>query len=101
MVSLLMRMHKRLIDTKNALEASLQGKQGELASQPTQTAVTVEAAPPMAATSVPPIMSTSTTCTSTPASTSATISATTTAPVEQETSLSMENMMKEIKALEI
>jgi len=81
-VSLLMRMHKRLIEIENALEASLQGKQGELASQPTQTAVTIEVVPPTTATSVPPIVSTSTTSTSTPASTSATILATTTAPTE-------------------
>ena len=45
MVSLLMRMNERLAETEKALEESLQGKQGELASQPSQTAPIVTTAP--------------------------------------------------------
>jgi len=96
-VTLLMKMHKRLIETENALEASLQGRQGELASQPVQTTHILTAAPPTATTKVPPIDPTSIAGTSS----SAPVSATTTAAAEQEASLSMEEMMKQIKALEV
>ena len=50
MVALLMTLHKRLIEIESALEASLKSKQGELASNPTQTVITVEAVPPVTAT---------------------------------------------------
>ena len=100
-VRFLMKMHKRLIETESALEASLQGRQGELTSQPVQTTHILTALPPMVTTIVPPTDPTSIAGTSTPASTSAIVSATITAAIEQEAILSMEEMMKEIKALEV
>lgn len=57
-------------------------------------------APPTVTTSVPPTDTTTTTTTSTLASTSATIPAVPTT-TRQEASLSMEEMMKEIKTLEL
>jgi len=93
-------MDKILIETEGALEASLQGRQGELAPQPTQTSLTLVTAPPTVTTTVPPTNPTSTPA-STPASTSATVSAAPTAATGHEASLSMEEMMKEIKALEL
>jgi len=96
-VTLLMSLHKRLIETESALEASLQGRQGELTSQPIQTTQILTIAPPTATITVPPTGPTSEAGTSS----SAPVSATTIATKEQETSLSMEGMMKEIKALEV
>jgi len=92
-----MRMHKRLIETEGALEASLQGRQGELAPQPTQKSLTLVTAPLTVTTTVPPTNPTSTVATST----SATVLAAPTAAAGQEASLSMEEMMKEIKTLEL
>jgi len=96
-VSFLMRMHKRLIETESALEASLQGRQGELVSQQPQTSLTLDTAPPTVTTTVPPTNPTSTVATST----SATVSKAPTTTAGQEASLSMEEMMKEIKTLEL
>jgi len=53
-VALLMSLHKRFIETEAALEASLKAKQEELASQPTQTATTIEFAPLMTTIADPP-----------------------------------------------
>jgi len=100
-VSFLMRMHKRLIEIEGTLEASLQGRQEGLVSQPTQIYLTIETTQPTVATSVPPTDPTVTAATSTPASTSAIVSVAPTRAAGQEASLSMEEMMKEIKALEL
>ena len=90
---MLMTLHKRLVETESALEASLQGRQGELASQPSQRAPNVTTAPSTVTTAVPP-----TDRASTAPSTTSTTAATTTV---LDTSMSMEKMMKEIKALEL
>ena len=66
-------MHKRLIEIEGALEASLQGRQEGLISQPTQVPLTLGTAPPMVTTSVPPI---DTTTAAAPASASASTSTT-------------------------
>ena len=44
-VALLLALHKRLVETKGALEATLKTKQGELAPQPAQETTTIEDAP--------------------------------------------------------
>lgn len=95
MMDLLIKMNQRLSETKQALEKALQEKQGDLASQRSQTAPIATTAPPTAITTVPPTTPASTTGTSvidTPATT------TTTVP---DTSMSMGKMMKEIKELEL
>lgn len=98
-VALLMTLHKRLIETEGALEASLKEKQGELASQPTQTTTVTEAEPLVTTTTDPPTSQTSEGGASSSAPVLAmTIEATTS---EQATNLSMQNMMKEIEALEL
>jgi len=94
-VSLLMRMNERLAKTEKALEEALQGKHGELASQQSQTSPIVTTAPPTATATVPPTVLESIAGTSALATTTA---ATTTV---LDASLSMEEMMKEIKALEL
>jgi len=96
-----MRMHKRLIETEGALEASLQGRQEGLISQPTQISLTLGTAPPTVTTSVPPTDTTTTVATSALASTLATIPAAPTTAAGKEACLSMEEMMKEIKTLEL
>ena len=96
-----MRMHKRLIETEGSFEASLQGRQEGLISQPTQISLPLGTAPPMVTTSVPLTDTTTTTTTSAPASTSTTILAVPTIATGQEANLSMEEMMKEIKTLEL
>jgi len=58
-VALLMTLHKRLIETKGALEASMKAKQGDLASQPTRIATAIETAPLMTTTTDPPTGQTS------------------------------------------
>ena len=93
MMELLIKMNQRLSETEQALEKALQEKQVELASQPAQTAPIAATAPPTATTSVPPTAPAST------IGTSATdTSATAAVP---DTSMSMEKMMEEIKALEL
>lgn len=91
MMGLLMRMNGRLAETQKALEESLQGKQGVLASQPSQTAPIVTTAPSTVTTAVPP-----TDLASTTPSTTSTTAATTTVP---DTNMSMEKMMEETNAL--
>ena len=94
-MGLLMRMNERLAETEKALEEALQGKKGVSTSQPSETAPISTTAPPTTTAAVPP---------SVPASIAGTsASATTTiGPTEvPDTSLSMEDMMKEIKALEL
>ena len=74
-------------------------KQGELASQPTQTTTTTEFVPLMTTTADSPIGQTSE---ASPSSSAPVLAMTTTTPTsEQATSLSMQNMMKEIEALEL
>jgi len=98
-VALLMTLHKRLIETEGALEASLKTKQGELASQPTQTTTTTETMPLMTTTANP---CTGQTSEAGPLSSAPVLAmTTTTATSEQATSLSMQNMMKDIEALEL
>jgi len=70
-VSLLMRMHKILIETEGALEATLQGRQGGLVLQPNQVPLTLGTALPIVATSVPPTDITTTAAALASASTSA------------------------------
>lgn len=53
-VAILMTLQKRLIETEGALEASLKTKQGELASQPTQTTTTTDVVPLVTTTVDPP-----------------------------------------------
>jgi len=95
-VNLLMRMNERLLQTEKSLEVALQQKQGELASQPPEIAPVSTTAPPTAIAALPPTDSETTTSTSTSATTTTAVA--TAAP---DTSLSMEAMMKEIKALEL
>ena len=95
MMELLIKMNQRLSEIEHALEKALQEKQGELASQPAQTAPIATTAPPTATTSVPPTALASTTGTSATDTSAAT---TTSVP---DTSMSMEKMMEEIKALEL
>ena len=97
MMDLPLKLNERLNYTERALEKALKDRQGELTSQPVQTAITIETAPPTVTTIAPPSDPTLIAGTST----SVAVSATTTAATKQEASLSMEEMMKEIKALEV
>lgn len=94
-MGLLMRMNERLAETEKELEEALQGKHGVSTSQPPETAPISTTAPPTTIVVVPLAVPASTTGTSASATTTA---ATTAVP---DTSLSMEEMMKEIKALEL
>lgn len=94
-VSLLMRMNERLAETEKALEIALQRKQGELASQPLEIAPLSTTAPPTTSAAVPPIVPEST------VGTSASATTTTATAAGQDASMSMEEMMKEIKSLEL
>jgi len=97
-VALLLALHKRLVETEGALEATLKTKQGELAPQPTQATTAIEDAPHVITLAGPPTGQTSEA--GPPGSASApdvTEQATTS---EQTPSLSMQNMMKELEALE-
>ena len=96
MVNLLMRMNERLLQTEKSLEVALQQKQGEVASQPPETAPIHAIAPPTVTTAVLPTEQPSTVGTSTSVTT-----ITTTVTAGPDTNLSMEDMMKEIKALEL
>lgn len=71
-----MSLHKRLIEIKSALEASLQGRQGELVSHLIQTNQILTTTPPTATTTVPPLVTESEASTSS----STPVSATTTTP---------------------
>jgi len=59
-MELLMKMNERLAEIDKALEEALQGKQGELASHPYQTAPIVTTSPSTIRTTIPPIVPTST-----------------------------------------
>jgi len=91
-----MRMNERLLQTEKSLEVALQQKQGEVASQPPETAPIHAIAPPTVTTAVLPTEQPSTVGTSTSVTT-----ITTTVTAGPDTNLSMEDMMKEIKALEL
>ena len=95
MMDLLMKMNQRIIQMEQELEKALQGKQGESTSQPPETAPLVSMVPPTQAAAIPLVIPTSTTATSTIDATTATA---TTAP---ESSMSMEEMMKAVKELEV
>lgn len=86
-----MQMNQRIIEMEGELEKALQGKQGESTSQPPQTVPTVVTVPPTQAAVTPPIIPATTTATD------ATV-ATTTVP---ETSMSMEELTKVVKELEL
>lgn len=58
-MDLLIKMNERLAEKEKALEEALQGKRGDLASQPSQTAPIVTVAPPTITTAVPPTVPTS------------------------------------------
>jgi len=90
-VNMLMRMNERLLQTEKALETVLQQKQGEVASRPLETAPIHATAPPTVTTTVLPTDQPSTVGTSTTAIAIAGL----------DTRLSMEDMMKEIKPLEL
>jgi len=93
-MDLFMRMNQRIIQMEEELERALQDKQGESTSQPPQTAPTVVTVPPTQAAAIPPVIPTSTTTTTT---TDATATTTTT----PKSSMSMEEMMKAVKELEV
>ena len=86
-MDLLMRMNQRIIQMEEELERTVQGKQGESTSQPPQTVPTDVPVPPTQATAIPLVIPTTTT----------TVATTTTS----ESSMSMEEMMKAVKDLEI
>jgi len=86
-MDLLMRMNQRIIQMEEELERIVQGKQGESTSQPPQTVPTNVPVPPTQAAAIPPVIPTTTT----------TAATTTTS----ESSMSMEEMMKAVKELEI
>ena len=77
------------------MEKALQGKQGESTSQPPEIAPTVATVTPTQATTIPPVIAASATATST---TDAIAATTTIAP---EPSMSMEEMMRAVKELEV
>jgi len=56
-MGLLMKMNERLAETEKELEEALQGKQGELASQPSQIAPIVTTTPSTVTTAVSPTVS--------------------------------------------
>jgi len=86
-MDLLMRMNQRIIQMEEELERIVQGKQGESTSQPPQTVPTDVPVSPTQAAAIPPVIPTTTT----------TAATTTTS----ESSMSMEEMMKSVKELEI
>lgn len=98
MVALLLSLHKRLVETEGALEATLKEKQGELAPQPPQIATAIEDAPQVITPVGPPTGQTSEASPSGSAP-APEVTAQVTAS-EQAPSLSMQNMMKELEALE-
>ena len=77
------------------MEREVQGKQGESTSQPPQTVPTDVPIPLMQAAVIPPIIPASTTASSTTDATTAAIATT------PESSMSMEEMMKAVKELEL
>jgi len=89
-MDLLMRMNQRIIQMEEELEIIAQGTQGELTSQPPQAVPSNVPVPPTQPAAVPAVISTSETAT--------TIVVTTSTP---ESSMSMEEMMKVVKELEI
>jgi len=90
-----MRMNERLTETEKELEQSLQGKQGVSTSQPPETTPISTTAPSTVTTTIPSTAPASTTGTSA----ADTLEATTT--IVSDTSMSMQNMVEEIKALEL
>jgi len=58
-VTLLLALHKRLVETEGALEETLKAKQGELAPQTTQTARAIEDTPHVITLAGPPTGQTS------------------------------------------
>ena len=95
LMGLMMRMNQRIIQMEQELEKALQGKQGESTSQPPVIAPTVPIVLPTTVVTIPPVIPASTTDTTT---TNASAATATTTP---ESSMSMEEMMKVVKELEI
>lgn len=93
-MDLLMRMNQRIIRMEQELERALQGKQGDSTSQPPQIAPIFATVPPTQAAAIPPIISASTTA-------ATTIDATVATTTTPESSMSMEEMMKAVKELEV
>ena len=89
-MDLLIKMNERLAETEKALEEALQGKQGELASQPSQTAPIVTTPPSTVITTVPPIV---------PASTEPSTSTTTTAG--NSTAMTTKKLIKAMEDLKL
>jgi len=86
----LMRMNQRIIQMEEELERTTQGKQGESTSQPPQTVPTNVPVPPTQPAAILAVIPTSATATTTVVTTSTC-----------ESSMSMEEMMKAVKELEI
>lgn len=82
--AMLVTLHKRLVETEGALEAALKHKEGEQVSQPPQQVINLEDIPQVI---IPPPERTSEAGPSAPAP-------------EQAPSLDMQNMRKELEALE-
>jgi len=89
-MDLLMRMNQRIIQMEEELERTAQGKQGESTSQPPQAVPANVPVPPTQPAAIPASIPTSETAT--------TAVVTTSTP---ESSMSMEEMMKAVKELEI
>lgn len=98
-VALLLALHKRLVETEGALEATLKQKQGEQAPEPPQAAIDIDDVPQIITPAAPPTRQTSVSGPSGSASVPE-VTAQVAAP-EQVPSLSMQNMMKELEALEV
>jgi len=88
-MDLMMKLNQRVIDLEGELEKAIQRRQGELASQPPQTVPTGVAVPPAAAT--PPTIPATTTATDATAATTTVL----------ESSMSMDELTKAIKELEL
>lgn len=99
MVALLMTLHKRLVETEGALEASLKVKQGESAPKLAHTYTAIEDVPLVTTFKDPPIGQASE---AGPSGSAPIPEVTTEATTSEQTpNLSMQNMMKEIEALEM
>jgi len=88
-MELLIKMNERLAETEKALEEALQGKQGELASQPSQIAPIITTAPSTITIAVPPTV---------PASTSP---STSTIAAGSSTTMSTEELIKAMEDLKL
>jgi len=92
-VAMLLALHKRLVETEGALETALKQKEGEQMPQPSQPVINIEVTPQII---IPPLEQTA----EAGPSTSAPEVTEKEAAAEQVPSLSMQNMMKEVQALE-